>query len=224
MSTELPRKAVREGQTHKRESILVAARELFVQSGVDRTSMDAVAARASVSKRTVYDYYGDKHRLLIGVIEDAGESALATLREATAQYLSDGVAIGSAVALEQALSDFAEAIGASMLTSSNYVAAVKLIAENAAMLPELDNHPLDIAHAEVLSERMEHFAGRGLLEADDPRLAAEHFTALTTLRILNEPASKRAQPEHVRRMMMNGVQAFMRAYGTRTNAVLSAGG
>jgi len=218
MSTELPHKTVREGQAHKRESILAAARDLFVQSGVDRTSMDAVAARASVSKRTVYDYYGDKHGLLLGVVENAGESALAILREATAKYLSDGLTIDTAKELEQALSQFAKALGAALLTSSNYVAAVKLIAENAAMLPELEDHPLDVAHADVISERMEHFAGLGLLEAGDPRLAAEHFTALTTLRILNEPAGRRGDPETVRRIMMDGVRAFMRAYAPRTSA------
>lgn len=31
----------------------------------------------------VYDHYGDKSRLLLGVIEDAGEAALSTLREIT---------------------------------------------------------------------------------------------------------------------------------------------
>lgn len=220
MNTQLPRKTVREGQSHKRELILAAARDLFVQSGVDRTSMDAVAARASVSKRTVYDYYGDKHGLLLGVVENAGESALATLREATAQHLSDELPIGTAQELERALSQFAEALGASLMTSSNYVAAVKLIAENAAMLPELENHPLDVAHAEVISERMAHFAGLGLLDVEDPRLAAEHFSVLTTLRILNEPAGRRGDPELVRRIMMDGVQVFMRAYAPRTSAAL----
>jgi TetR/AcrR family transcriptional repressor of mexJK operon len=135
MSTELPRKTVREGQAHKRESILAAARDLFVQSGVDRTSMDAVAARASVSKRTVYDYYGDKHGLLIGVVENAGESALAILREATTKYLSDGLAIDSPKELERALTEFAEALGASLLTSSNYVAAVKRCFLNSRTTP-----------------------------------------------------------------------------------------
>ena len=81
MTEPQERKPLREGQAHKRAAILTAARSLFVESGVERTSMDAVAARAGVSKRTVYDYYGDKHRLLLGVIEDAGESALTTLRE-----------------------------------------------------------------------------------------------------------------------------------------------
>ena len=37
----------------KRESVLDAAVELFLSGGFDRTSMDAVAAHAGVSKTTV---------------------------------------------------------------------------------------------------------------------------------------------------------------------------
>ena len=85
-TTERP--PVRQGQAHKRAAILAAARDLFVGTGVDRTSMDAVAARAGVSKRTVYDYYGDKHGLLLGVVEAAGEGAVATLRELVDRHLT----------------------------------------------------------------------------------------------------------------------------------------
>ncbi|WP_130797092.1 helix-turn-helix domain-containing protein [Streptomyces otsuchiensis] len=33
--------------------------------------MDAVAARVGVSKRTVYDYFGDKDRLFGAILSDA---------------------------------------------------------------------------------------------------------------------------------------------------------
>lgn len=48
-------------------AILQAARELFVSDAVERTTLDAVALRAKVSKRTVYDYYGDKRNLVLAV-------------------------------------------------------------------------------------------------------------------------------------------------------------
>ena len=63
-STSAP-KALREGSTQKRSAILTAARDLFLADGFDRSSVDAVAARAGVSKRTVYDYFGDKEALLL---------------------------------------------------------------------------------------------------------------------------------------------------------------
>lgn len=190
--TEATQKPVRQGQAHKRAAILAAARELFVQAGVGRTSMDAIAARAEVSKRTVYDYYGDKRRLLLGVIEDAGEAALDTLRRLIEQHPSDAVAVIDAAELERVVTDFAADLGSSLLVSSNYAAAIKLIAENEPLLPELEDHPLDEA--------------------------ADHFHALTTLRVLNEPLRRRAEAEHVRQIMTDGAHAFMRAYASRSNS------
>lgn len=215
---EATRKPVRQGQAHKRAAILAAARKLFVEAGVDRVSMDAVAAQAGVSKRTVYDYYGDKRGLLLGVIEDAGEAALNTLRDLIEQHLSDTVVGPGATGLEQALTDFAADLGSSHLISSDYAAAVKLIAENESLLPELEDHPLDVAQTQALAERLAHFASIGLLDVDDPRLAADHFHALTTLRVLNEPIHKRADADNVRRVMTDGAHAFMRAYGSRNES------
>src|SRR5689334_25380253 len=86
-STSAP-KAVREGSTQKRSAILVAARELFLADGFDRSSVDAVAARAGVSKRTVYDYFGDKQALLRAVVEHAAESLMGSIRRTMAETLT----------------------------------------------------------------------------------------------------------------------------------------
>ncbi|WP_218845857.1 TetR/AcrR family transcriptional regulator C-terminal domain-containing protein [Aeromicrobium tamlense] len=69
-----------------------------------------------------------------------------------------------------------------------------------------------------MAERLARFASIGLLDVEDPRLAADHFHALTTLRVLNEPLRRRADLEHVRHVMADGARVFMRAYGTRTPA------
>ena len=58
----------------KREAVLDAAVELFLSGGFDRTSMDAVAAHAGVSKTTVYAHFGDKLELFRAVTERAGTS------------------------------------------------------------------------------------------------------------------------------------------------------
>lgn len=205
-------KQVREGQAHKRSAILTAARELFVHDGVERTSMDAVAARAGVSKRTVYDYYGDKRRLLLGVVEQAGEAALITLRQLIERHLPPVLADADSAATERALVAFALDLGRSQLASSDYAAAVRLITENETLLPELDDHPLEAAHNRALAERVDLLARAGHLDAPDPELAADHFHALTTLRVLNEPGRRRAQPDRVDRIMTDGARAFLRAY------------
>ncbi|WP_030040457.1 TetR/AcrR family transcriptional regulator, partial [Streptomyces resistomycificus] len=47
----------------KRQAILEAATEVFLNKGYLGTSMDEVAALASVSKQTVYKNFTDKQRL-----------------------------------------------------------------------------------------------------------------------------------------------------------------
>jgi TetR/AcrR family transcriptional regulator, mexJK operon transcriptional repressor len=52
----------------KRAAILAAAKALFIRNSFAGTSMDAIAADASVSKLTVYSHFGDKDNLFREVI------------------------------------------------------------------------------------------------------------------------------------------------------------
>lgn len=71
----------------KRGAILQAAATLFLEQGFERTSVDAIAARAGVSKLTVYSHFDGKEGLFRALIaEKCGEhfearefSALAVL-------------------------------------------------------------------------------------------------------------------------------------------------
>lgn len=52
-----------------REHILFTAKDLFLDLGFERVSMDAVAARAQTSKRSLYAHFDSKERLFGEVIE-----------------------------------------------------------------------------------------------------------------------------------------------------------
>jgi TetR/AcrR family transcriptional regulator, mexJK operon transcriptional repressor len=52
------------------ENILAAAGELFLAQGFDGTSMDAIAEKARISKRTLYSRHADKSALFNTVIYD----------------------------------------------------------------------------------------------------------------------------------------------------------
>ena len=56
-------KAGRRKSEEKAAAILCAASELFLESGFQGTSIDAVAKRAGVSKQTVYSHYAGKDDL-----------------------------------------------------------------------------------------------------------------------------------------------------------------
>jgi len=51
-------------------SILTAARRLFLERGYSGASVDVIAATAGTTKQTVYRYYLDKRQLFTAVIED----------------------------------------------------------------------------------------------------------------------------------------------------------
>lgn len=54
-----------------RKVILTAARNLFLSQGYVETTVDDIAARAQVTKRTIYGYFPDKQAVFKGVIEEA---------------------------------------------------------------------------------------------------------------------------------------------------------
>ena len=51
------------GGSAKVDSVLTAARELFVETGYASTSVDAIAERAGVSKATIYAHFASKEVL-----------------------------------------------------------------------------------------------------------------------------------------------------------------
>lgn len=52
-----------------REHILDTAKLAFLESGFERTSMDAIAARAETSKRSLYAHFPTKDALFLAVVE-----------------------------------------------------------------------------------------------------------------------------------------------------------
>jgi len=61
-----------------KDHITTVATNLFSRNGIKRVSMDDVARRANVSKRTLYEFFNDKESLLIEVLNK--------LREPFTQY------------------------------------------------------------------------------------------------------------------------------------------
>lgn len=71
MSVSSPPRAKpgRPKSAQKRQAILDAARQLFLQAGFDGVSVEQVAAEAGVSKLTVYSHFVDKEGLFFAAIE-----------------------------------------------------------------------------------------------------------------------------------------------------------
>lgn len=203
-------KPLRAGSGPKRSAILRAARELFVADGFDRTSVDAVAARARVSKRTVYDYFGDKQSLLEAVFDELGMSLLATIRSTLADALDP---VTSTEQLEPALVDFSLRIATDWLDSAEFAGLQRLARAHAERLPPTQDRPLADAPEEAIVERFAALAEAGMLEVRDPRLAADHYIGLTFSATLNRlGTANAAEDDRVEHLVTEGVRAFLRAY------------
>jgi TetR/AcrR family transcriptional regulator, mexJK operon transcriptional repressor len=190
----------------KRAAVLDAAETLFLAEGYERTSVDAIAAWAGVSKRTVYDHYADKATIFLRVLERVSDALVTTVRAAIEEELSPGRDV------REALTAFGHRIVSRTFASSDYLAFRRLTAQRPAA-PGLPGAVRDRPER-MFEERFAGLVAEGALHAADPALAARHFTALT-ISLALEAVTNRAEgapPPDLRAIVTDGVDAFLRAY------------
>jgi AcrR family transcriptional regulator len=71
-----------------RRHILFAAKDVFLETGYERASMDTVAARAGTSKRSLYAHFESKDKLFLAVLDFVRELYLRRLQTPDA-YATD---------------------------------------------------------------------------------------------------------------------------------------
>jgi AcrR family transcriptional regulator len=79
------------------EQTLGVAHALFAERGYAEVTMDEIAAAVGVTKPLLYNYFGNKERLYIACMEQAGDSLTRTVGEAIAGTDSPGDALGAGV-------------------------------------------------------------------------------------------------------------------------------
>jgi TetR/AcrR family transcriptional regulator, mexJK operon transcriptional repressor len=203
------------GSEQKRAAIVQAALYLFTRDGFARTSVDAIAAEAGVSKRTVYNHYGDKESLFLSVISDTYDSMIGLVDQIITQYLTDV----PGDALEENVTAFACDLALMAARSPDRAALLRLVISEVAHFPALQAiqmRPRGITAA--IAERLTLLAARGLLDVPEPKEAANHLFALT-MGQMNNRSLFGALPltdEEIRQMATSGARAFLRAYEPRS--------
>jgi AcrR family transcriptional regulator len=197
----------------KRTAILDAARDLFLQKGYAGTSMDDVAARAAVSKQTVYKNFADKQRLFTEVItSDVGR--VERTRQAQIEAMPDSTDVPAD------LQAYARWHLADVMQPERLRLRRMLIGE-AERFPELAQAWYVAGPERSVAEFAGWFTAwhrRGLLRALDPMLAAQHFNWLVLSIPLNkamayatdEPLFTPAELDHY---ADEAVRVFLAAYG-----------
>lgn len=198
----------------KRQSILRAGQQLFLTHGYQGTSMDQVAATASVSKQTVYKHFGEKRELLFAIVTDALDSAAGAMRERIA-------ALTDSADLEADLVGLAGEYLRTVIQEP-VVQLRRLVIGEANRLPELARLYYEHAPLRTLAALAEAFAllhERGALNVPQPSLAAEHFAFLIVGRPIDQALFDGAPAVladvDVDAYARAGVRVFLAAYRPR---------
>lgn len=191
----------------KKTAILDAAEALFVAEGYERASVDAIAARAGVSKRTVYDHFGEKSAIFLRALGRVNDAVTETIRAAIDEELTPGRD------LREALTAFAGRVVTQTFPSSDYATFQRLTSQRWSA-PQLPAAARDRPER-MLEDCFAELAATQALRAPDPSLAARHFTALTiglALGTLDTPHGHGPDEAEVAQIISDGVDAFLRAY------------
>jgi TetR/AcrR family transcriptional regulator, mexJK operon transcriptional repressor len=197
------------GSEQKKAAIVLAARELFLRDGFERTSVDAIADLAGVSKRTVYNHYEDKRTLFLAVIHETYGVMMAAIYAIIDKYLTDVTDV------VDSLTGFGLESANLAFRSIDRAAMVRLIITEASHFPELQRERMrSFTVTDRLAQRLAGIAERGLLDIPDPHEAADHLFALTFGQLNNRSlfGARPLADDEMRRIVEGGVRAFVRAY------------
>jgi TetR/AcrR family transcriptional regulator, mexJK operon transcriptional repressor len=200
---------LRQGSPVKRAAIVRAALEVFVREGYARTSVDAIAASAGVSKRTIYDYYGDKEQLFLSTLQETKDAQAATFQELLDRTL------GQVDDIEIALTRFGREFAAGIARSEERAAVMRLTIAEAAHFPVLiEPTAANRSVQQALAGRLAELAEQGLLDVPDPMEAAEFLGLLVTGRVHNRSwfGAVRLDDAEIARLVAGGIRIFLRAY------------
>ncbi len=157
-----------EATEQKREQIYQAAVVEFQQKGFSEASMDRISARASASKRTVYKYFESKEKLFQEMIRRHWARFAESL---SVTYDKDKDIRDQLTALGQA--------EGKLLTDPEVMAMTRLVMSEVLRSPELVGENQKKTDFKTAFEIMLREADAdGVVDIQDPKLAAEEFVAL----------------------------------------------
>jgi TetR/AcrR family transcriptional regulator, mexJK operon transcriptional repressor len=198
----------------KRASIVHAAREVFMEQGYAGASMDAIAAAAGVSKPTVYNHFADKQQLFAQMLSD-------TIDELTQSFYEQVVDQQETVDVRDYLRDLARLILRAVMQPQNLRLRRLVIAE-AGRFPELGRMYEERAPGRAITaftEAFKRLAKGGVLQIEDPALAAAQFNWLVLSIPLNHAMlsgdDRGLRRTQVQQYADDAVRTFLAAYSAK---------
>jgi TetR/AcrR family transcriptional repressor of mexJK operon len=173
--------AVEDRSARKRRAVVEAATTLFLRRGYLGTSMDQVAAFAAVSKPTVYKFFGDKEQLFTEIV-------LGTLDRAGDPFRAEVASLARTENLPADLRRLARRYLATVMQPV-VLQLRRMVIGSSPQLPDLARAYYERAPEQTIRALTQSFgqlADRGLLQLDDPNVAASHFAFLVLGRALDK--------------------------------------
>lgn len=218
----IKKKAVRRRRRREREAdprvvrsraaVIEAAHALFMEKGYTGTTMDDIARRARLTKRTLYNNYPDKEALFRLIVSDMIAFAETFARQLRAE-LATGI---TAANLREKLHEVAAAIATGLLRAP-VISLRRLLIGESRSFPELAFEYFERAPGQVLgalAESFERLMRAGVLRATplDARRAAAQFAYLVVGEPLDRAMLTGVVPseDEVRACARAGVEAFLR--------------
>jgi len=193
----------------KREQILAGAIALFRELGYQRASVDAIAARAGVSKATIYNHFRDKEALFLATVDRENQSArekfVSLLETPTGDIEAD-----------------LRMIGAQLLRLAGSPASVlryRIVTAEAGRFPEACRALYEcgiLVGRKNLARFFERAVQMGSLQIGDLEEAAIDFASLcidNARSMLHLGIVDSLSDELVAREVDRAVRTFLRAYG-----------
>jgi TetR/AcrR family transcriptional repressor of mexJK operon len=198
-----------------RAAVVEAARTLFLRNGYAGTTMDEIATLAGLTKRTVYNNYGDKDALFSQIIAE-----MTSYADEFARGLREEFEAGiSAANLLAALHDIAQRLALGVVRTE-VVNLRRLLIGEARVFPAFARDYFDSAPGQVidtLASGFDHLGRAGVLSVTDPRTAAAQFAYLVAGEPLDRAMLVGTLPsrEHIQNCAREGVETFLARYAPR---------
>jgi TetR/AcrR family transcriptional repressor of mexJK operon len=200
----------------KRTAILDTATTLFLTNGFRGTTMDEIAAKAEVSKQTVYKQFEDKELLFRSIVDRITSNAGAIVD-------AINTAFGPEEITRAELRDRLIAVGrvyVDGVLDPRVRSLRRLIIAEADRFPDLAAQYYELGPGQGIATMATHIDActrAGILEAEDSMTAAQHFAYLVVGAPIDHALfhpttvwSRSDRDEHVNR----AVDAFLSGYAT----------
>lgn len=193
----------------KRLAIQEAGKAVFLQQGYEAASMDAIAAKADVSKQTIYNHFHSKNELFKAIIADMTSALVVPLAISEAANSTP----------DRILRAFSQELLDLMLKPGS-LALHRLIVAEAGRFPELGADLFAAGAAKLIHMLAGYLAwetDRGRLDVPQPERAAELFIGMLSGRVQLRAllgVEKAPSRKELQTRVEHAVSAFMTLYGS----------